>query len=147
MIVDEIRARLRAQPFKPFILRMNDGRTFVVPDVGWMAMGGKGLTGVVAKPDGGPAFIDPSEAAAVEPLDPSAAINPDTLRAAIRARPFAPFRLRLADGRVFPIPHPEWLALAPNGSHAVVFTGESESVQLDRLLIVALEPSAPDVEY
>ena len=139
MIVDEIRQRLRARPFSPFVLRMKDGRMFLVPDVGWMSMSPNGRFGVVCRADRTSPHIDPSEAVAVEPLDPSSAIDPDRLRAAVRARPFAPLRLRLADGRVFPVPHPEWISVAPNGRYAVLHTEQSETIQLDMPLIIALE--------
>jgi hypothetical protein len=71
------------------------------------------------------------------------------LREAVRARPFRPFRLRLADGREIPIPHPEYVAVAANGRRVVAFNPDDDSMSiLEPFLIVSAvvfrEPPSDD---
>ncbi len=62
------------------------------------------------------------------------------IREAMRALPFRPFRLRLADGRELLIPHPDFMAVAPNGRRVVAFNPADDSLSiLEPLLILALE--------
>ncbi len=62
------------------------------------------------------------------------------LRAALHAQPFRPFTLRLADGREVPVPHPDFVAVAPNGRRVAVFHPTDDSLSiLEPLLIVSLE--------
>jgi hypothetical protein len=65
------------------------------------------------------------------------------LREALHAQPFRPFTLRLADGCEVPVPHPDFVAVAPNGRRVAVFhpTDDSMSI-LEPLLIVTLEYAA-----
>jgi hypothetical protein len=66
------------------------------------------------------------------------------IRDAIRATPFRPFRLRLADGRALHVPHPDYISLAPNGRQLVVYSLESRMSILEPLLIVSLERDVPE---
>ena len=68
----------------------------------------------------------------------------NAIREALRAIPFRPFRLHLADGRVMTVPHPEWFAIAPNGRQAVLFHPEGSTAILEPLLIVSLELDPPE---
>jgi hypothetical protein len=64
------------------------------------------------------------------------------IRQAIRAQPFRPFLMRLADGWSTPVPHPEIMAIA--GRNVLVTSpqqDESYSV-IDSLLIVSLDFAA-----
>jgi len=45
----------------------------------------------------------------------------DKLKEVLKAEPFAPFRLHLADGRSIDVPHPELMAISPSGRVAYVF--------------------------
>ena len=55
------------------------------------------------------------------------------------ARPYQPFAIHTAEGRKFPIPHPEFLAFDPEGTTLVAFRpGHSFSV-LDVNLVTELE--------
>lgn len=58
-----------------------------------------------------------------------------------KAQPFAPFTLRLADGRNHRIQHPDWVASHPQGRTIIVFKpGESRDFEIiDLLLVVGLE--------
>ena len=40
------------------------------------------------------------------------------LRAAYKATPFRPFTLHMADGRSFPVPHPDFLSMSPTGQRS-----------------------------
>jgi hypothetical protein len=57
-------------------------------------------------------------------------------------RPFEPFRLMVADGRVFDVKHPERLAQNRAGRMISVATDEGFAI-LDLLLITGLEKPIP----
>jgi hypothetical protein len=62
----------------------------------------------------------------------------EALSRAHRARPFRPFRLRMADGGEVSVPHPEFLAYNGTGRMAVV-TDEGDGAEwVDLLLVVSL---------
>lgn len=53
---------------------------------------------------------------------------------------FRPFELRLTDGRSFPIPHPEFIAV---GRHAVVVVDkDGDPVYIDPIHIVSVDEKA-----
>ena len=64
---------------------------------------------------------------------------------ALRARPFRPFTLHLADGREIPVSHPEWALASPSGRTTVVMQPDDSLNIIDLLLVTDLEfaPSAP----
>ena len=63
----------------------------------------------------------------------------DEIQKAHQARPFRPFAIHMADGRVLTIPHNEFLAYNPEGDSLVAYQpGDSFSV-LDLALITELE--------
>jgi hypothetical protein len=67
----------------------------------------------------------------------------NAIREAMYTEPFRPFRLRLADGRELNIPHPDFIAVAPNGRRVVVFSHPDDSLSiLEPLLIVSVEVPA-----
>lgn len=62
----------------------------------------------------------------------------ETLTRAHTAHPFRPFAFRLADGRMLPVPHPEFLAFNGRGRTAIV-TDEGDGFEVvDLLLVVSL---------
>jgi hypothetical protein len=67
------------------------------------------------------------------------------LRAAHRAVPFRPFTVRMADGRTFRVPHPEFLSMSPSGEKVVIFQENEEFSVLDLLLMTEIEttPTRP----
>jgi hypothetical protein len=67
------------------------------------------------------------------------------LDAAHQARPFKPFTLHMADGRAFPVPHPEFLARSPTGRTIVVYGDNDASSILDLLLLTEIQMHPPAV--
>src|SRR4051812_42132750 len=71
-------------------------------------------------------------------------MDPIVIREAVRAQPFQPFILRLADGREFNVQHPEFLAVGANGRTVVFVHPEDGRVAIvNALLIISLERAAP----
>jgi hypothetical protein len=67
----------------------------------------------------------------------------EQLRTAQRTTPFQPFIIRMADGRTFSVPHPDFLSISPAGRTVVIFNVDGSANVLDRLLMTELELSAP----
>lgn len=61
------------------------------------------------------------------------------LRAAHQAIPFQPFNIRIADGRAFAVPHPDFLSIAPSGRIAVIFREDDYNSTVDLLLMTEIE--------
>ena len=67
----------------------------------------------------------------------------EPLREMHRARPFQPFDIHLADGRVLPVEHPEFLAQSPSGRTIGVGHDDGTIETVDLLQVVSLEPHPP----
>ena len=64
----------------------------------------------------------------------------DELRALLRAVPFRPFTAYLPSDRAFPVPHPEFAVLSPQGRTLIVFHGGDNGFDLlDVPLITRVE--------
>ena len=63
------------------------------------------------------------------------------LRAAHRAAPFRPFTVRMADGRSFQVPHPDFLSMSPSGRTVIIYQENEEFSILDLLLMTEIETS------
>lgn len=62
------------------------------------------------------------------------------LRAALQAKPFRSFTVRMADQRAFEIRHPDFLLLGPNGRTAFAFAQSgSEFSILDVMLMTEID--------
>ena len=57
-------------------------------------------------------------------------------------RPFEPFDIFLADGRVLPVEHPEFLSRSPTGRTIGVGTKDGVIEVVDLLLVTSLKPHA-----
>ncbi len=67
----------------------------------------------------------------------------ENLQEVIRAAPFRPFWLCLANGSKVFVPHPEWIA-HPSGARTAVVMGQDESVRIiDVALVLELELALP----
>lgn len=69
----------------------------------------------------------------------------EQLKRTHQAAPFRPFTIRMADGRRFPIPHPEFFSMSPAGRTAVIFHEDGSASIVDLLLMTEIElsPAAP----
>jgi hypothetical protein len=69
----------------------------------------------------------------------------EQIRIAHHAAPFLPFTIRMADGRGFLIPHPDFLFLAPDGRTVFVANTDGSVNILDSLLMTEIEigPNQP----
>lgn len=66
----------------------------------------------------------------------------DKLREVLRAAPFQPFILHLADGRQLEVRHPELMAISPSGRIAYLFQEgdrHDSGHHIDVLMITSLE--------
>lgn len=63
----------------------------------------------------------------------------EQFKATIRLQPFRPFTIRMADGRTFPVDHPDFIALSPSGRTVIIFQRDDSYSILDLLLISELE--------
>jgi hypothetical protein len=64
----------------------------------------------------------------------------EQLREMHQARPFVPFDIQLADGRVLPVEHPENVAYFGAGRCIGVAKSEGVIETVDLLLVTSLEP-------
>lgn len=67
----------------------------------------------------------------------------EQLREVIDAQPFAPFALRLADGRSINVPHKEFISVHPRGRTAVVWNERGAGNIVDVMLVTNIELSPP----
>jgi hypothetical protein len=65
-------------------------------------------------------------------------VDVQNIRNALHQQPFKPFVLRLADGRRFPIPHPDFVAVSKRAV-AVIDSTDGSAIILEPLLIISLE--------
>ena len=68
----------------------------------------------------------------------------DDVYKTLHAQPFRKFFLRLTDGSLVPVPHPEFILLTQGGRTAVVNTEEGSFRILDLALVTAIEVESPD---
>lgn len=63
----------------------------------------------------------------------------EALQNTLHAQPFKPFSLRLTDGTLVPVPHPDFMVVSQGGRTAVVMTeGENFSI-VDLGLVTTIE--------
>lgn len=67
------------------------------------------------------------------------------IRELLHAVPFQPFIIDLPGGERIPVPHPDFVSVAPTGRIAVVFGPKDETYTVDVFLINALEAEAPKI--
>ena len=65
------------------------------------------------------------------------------LRTAHRATPFRPFTIRMADGRSFHVPHPDFLSMSPTGRTVIIYQDDEEFSILDLLLMTEIQMTSP----
>lgn len=62
----------------------------------------------------------------------------DQLREVLRAQPFRPFTVYIADGRKFTVDHPELMMVTPGGRTAFLAIGAETTERIDVLMITSL---------
>jgi hypothetical protein len=67
----------------------------------------------------------------------------EQLRNVHQAQPFRPFTIHLADGRVFHVPHSEFLARSPSGRTAIIYHADESFSIIDLLLVTEIEVHTP----
>jgi hypothetical protein len=63
----------------------------------------------------------------------------EQFRATLHLQPFRPFTIRMADGRTFDVPHPDFVAQSPSGRTVIVFQADESYSVLDLLLMTELQ--------
>ena len=66
-----------------------------------------------------------------------------TIRDAIKAAPFQPFIVYVADQRSYTIPHPDFVAIGPNNRTLIVFHDDGGASLLDMLMITGIDLLPP----
>ena len=61
----------------------------------------------------------------------------EQLRKFVRAQPFQPFTICLADGREFRIPHPECVMISPDATRSFGVAGPKKDYRIVNLLLVS----------
>ena len=63
----------------------------------------------------------------------------DAIQSTLHAQPFKPFLLRLTDGTLVPVPHPDFMVVSQGGRTAIINTeGEKFSI-VDLGLVTTIE--------
>jgi hypothetical protein len=65
----------------------------------------------------------------------------EQFRATLHQQPFRPFTIRMADGRAFPVAHPDFVAQSQSGRTVIVFQADESYSVLDLLLMSELQVS------
>lgn len=65
------------------------------------------------------------------------------IRNAQRAQPFQPFILHLADGREFPVGHPEFMFVGPSGRLVIIENVEGSMEIIDPMLVTSISVLSP----
>lgn len=72
---------------------------------------------------------------------------PNQIRELLRAAPFQPFRIHLADSRLLEVPHPEFVAIPPHARSIIVVDplrlGGCEVVNLRLIVSMTALPDPP----
>ncbi|HEV7225203.1 MAG TPA: hypothetical protein VGN42_21030 [Pirellulales bacterium] len=63
----------------------------------------------------------------------------EQFRSSLHMRPFKPFTIRMADGRSFEVPHPDFVMEFPSGRTVIVVQPDDSYSLLDLLLMTELE--------
>jgi hypothetical protein len=153
MTIKQIRAFHGAEPFEPFVIRLDDGREITVQQRELMMTAPSGRSLFVVQPDDSFTIIDVGSVANVKLKDADGpgrqrlAMTLQTFRDLLRARPFVPFRLVMSSGESYDVRHPEMAMLTR--THILVGIDETRHGVPSRfkiwslLHVTAVEPIAP----
>lgn len=62
----------------------------------------------------------------------------ERIRELLHAAPFVPFAVQLANGRTFPVPHPDFVSISPTGRTMVIHTEDDHLEIVDVMLVTNL---------
>ena len=65
-------------------------------------------------------------------------MSPGEIRSALKAHPFRPFTIHLADQRSFLVPHPEYAYVHPKGRFVIVTQDDGSYDLADMLLVTGI---------
>ncbi len=65
-------------------------------------------------------------------------MSPGEIRSALKASPFRPFTIHLADQRSFLVPHPEYAYVHPKGRFVIVTQDDGSYDLADMLLVTGI---------
>ncbi len=68
----------------------------------------------------------------------NSAMTIEKIKAAYETRPFRPFTVHLADGRVLPVAQPEFMAMMPGGRTIIIVLKDGSWHVIDLLLVVSI---------
>ena len=68
----------------------------------------------------------------------------EEFKTALHKQPFVPFKIRMADGRTFPVDHRDFVARSPSGRTVTVYYDGDRSSVLDLLLMTEIEMTSLD---
>lgn len=71
----------------------------------------------------------------------------EQLREHLQTKPFRPFVINTADGRQFPVEHPELLARSFSGRTINVQMRGDRSATIDLLLVASIEPKSANGQH
>ena len=72
-------------------------------------------------------------------LSQTVRMTKDAIQSTLKAQPFKPFLLRLTDGTLVPVPHPDFMVVSQGGRTAIINTeGEKFSI-VDLGLVTTIE--------
>lgn len=66
-------------------------------------------------------------------------MRPEQLRETLKAEPFRPFTIHMANGRQLHVSHPEFVSVSPDGRSAVVWVRDDVCDLIDVMLVTSLE--------
>jgi hypothetical protein len=143
VIAQELRNAYDDVPFRPFVIRMNDGQEYPIRQRDHLLIAPTNRTAVVC--------LTHSEAFRIvdipcisgltieNPVLQERSMTSEHLRQTRDATPFRPFTIHMTDGRSYRVAHRDFLLVTTTGSIAVVHRVENDAIDiLDVMLMASL---------
>jgi hypothetical protein len=138
-VVQEVRAAWGRRPFRPFTLKLRDGRKLDVESSEQMCFSHSFRTICLQDADGAFAFVPMSDIQRVE-VSGATEMTMEQLQRAHHSQPFVPFLLHMADGRDIAVDHPECMAYHPESGRTAVITLPNDGWEVvDVLMVTSME--------
>ena len=117
---ETIRRFHRARPFKRFVLRLTDGRSLRVDQPEYLLLAAAERLIVVYTHKDGVEFVDAHLVTGVKASRDRSNANVEKIRELYYQEPFAPFTLKLADGRSVRVRQRDYFSISHSGRTVVV---------------------------